>query len=190
MLITEIMAFMSYNPTIARVLEKKGVKKFELLMSQLVSELPRITRLSMIKRQKEFDKLHKKYMDKIIKKFTRSKNSKSSKVSYGQAQKPINVFLKLYVDWAKRPNSNVRKKILCFLHVPLDKILMHSIKNEYLGWYSCKIKPKIKNVNQPYSLSKINMRLYNEWQKFFREKYPNKPLIFDLVWALNRNKKG
>lgn len=29
--ITEVMAFMSYNPSIGRVLEKEGVKKFKNL---------------------------------------------------------------------------------------------------------------------------------------------------------------
>lgn len=63
---------------------------------------------------------------------------------------------------------------------------MKSIKKEYPDWYSVNIKPRIKSTNQRYSLSKINKKLYYKWQNFFRDKYPAKPLIFDLAWALNR----
>ena len=169
-LILEVMAFVSYNSSIGRVFAKGGVKEFEQLMTNFVAELPSINS------KQSFDELHTKYVKKLIIKIKPSKNSNSSKASYGQAQKPINVFLKFYVDWAKYPNGKIRKRILSFLHVPLDKILMKAIKKEYPDWYSQKIKPKIKYQNQRYSLSKINRRLYYEWQNFFREKYSHKPL--------------
>ena len=179
-LILEVMAFISYNPSIGRVFSKGGVIKFERLMIKLVAELPTINS------KETFDKLHTKYIKRLIANIKTSSKSNSSRATYGQAQKPINVFLKLYIDWAKYPNRRVRKKILGYLHVPLDKIIMTSINKEYHDWYVEKIKPKIKSPNQRYSLSKINRKLYYEWQNFFREKYSSKPLIFDLAWALNR----
>ena len=44
--IIRTMAFMSYNPSIGRVLEKRGVKKFERIALNLIKELSRINKAS------------------------------------------------------------------------------------------------------------------------------------------------
>lgn len=175
--VKSVMAFMSYNPSIGRVLEKGGVKKFQKMMLQLVDELPQVHS------QHDFDNVHDKYTKEVIKTL---KTSKTTSVSYGQAQKPINVFLKIYVDWARKPNEKIRSKLLPFLNVPLDSILMKTIKKKYQNWYKTTIEPLQKSRAQEFSLSKIDQNIYMEWQNFFRGKYPTKPLIFDIVWAINR----
>lgn len=177
-LITKVMSFMSYNPSIGRVLKKGGVNKFQRIIMKMLPELSEINSIE------QFNKLHHKYVKKVISNIKTSENSKSHRASYGQAAKPINVFLKVYVDWSKRPNMAVRKKILPYLHVPLDSILIQSIKENHSQWYECKIKPWTDK--QEYSLSKINKRIYYRWQKHFREEYCRKPLIFDVAWALYR----
>jgi len=177
--ISKVMAFMSYNPSIGRVLEKGGVKKFQRIIIKMVPELFEISSIE------QFDKLHHKYVQRVINNIKTSENSKSHRASYGQASKAINVFLKVYVDWSKRPNITIRKKILPYLHVPLDSILIQTIKENHSQWYDNIIKPWAGK--QEYSLSKINKRTYYRWQKHFREKYRRKPLIFDVAWALNRN---
>ncbi len=170
--IIEVMAFMSYNPSIGRVLEKGGVKIFQEMAIQKVSELKNINT------KKEFDTFHKKWMSEFM---NNIKTNKNLKCSYGQAQKAINVFLKLFVDWANLPDDNTAKKILPFLHVPLDSILMKTVSKNYVQ----EIKP-LQTSNQSFSLSKVNEDTYTKWQNFFREKYPEKPLLFDVVWAINR----
>lgn len=175
--ITRTMSFMSYNPSIGRVLEKGGVKKFQKIALDIAKDLRRV------KNKKDFDNLHAKYAKKLI---STIRTSKKTKMSYGQAQKPINVFLKLYVDWSHKPDNLIREKLLPYLHVPLDSIIMKTIKSEYPDWYKKEIAPCIKSKTQVFSLSKVNKQLYYKWQNFFRLRYPKKPLIFDIAWELNR----
>ena len=174
--IIEVMVFMSYNPSIGRVLKKGGVKVFQEMAIQKVDELKGINT------KEEFDAFHKEWMSKFIEKI---KTNRNLKCSYGQAQKAINVFLKLFVDWANLPDENTAKKILPFLHVPLDSILMKTVSKNYNDFYKQKIKP-LQTSNQSFSLSKVNEEIYIKWQNFFREKYPEKPLLFDIAWAINR----
>lgn len=174
--IIEVMAFMSYNPSIGRVLEKGGVKVFQEMAIQKVSKLKEINT------KKEFDTFHKKWMSEFTNKI---KTNKNLKCSYGQAQKAINVFLKLFVDWANLPDENTTKKIRPFLHVPLDSILMEKASKNYIDFYKQEIKP-LQTSNKPNSLSKVNEDIYTKWQTLFRKKYPEKPLLFDIVWAINR----
>ncbi len=174
--IIEVMAFMSYNSSIGRVLEKGGVKVFQKMAIKRVSELKGINT------KKEFDVFHKQWMSEFINKI---KTNRNRKCSYGQAQKAINVFLKLFVDWANLPDEKTAKKILPFLHVPLDSILMKKVSGNYIDFYKREIKP-LGKVNYSFSLSKVNEVTYTQWQNFFREKYPEKPLLFDIVWAINR----
>ncbi len=175
--VTSVMGFMSYNPSIGRVLERGGVKKFQNMVLEMVLEFPRIDSTRI------FDETHYSYIQKVISEY---RTNNGSLVSFGQAQKPINVFNKVYVDWAKKPDEGTRTRILPFLHVPLDRINMKTIKKKYPEWYKDNIKPLIKDSENEFSLSKIDQELYYRWQTFFREKYPAKPLIFDVAWALNR----
>lgn len=174
--IIEVMAFMSYNPSIGRVLEKGGVRKFQEMAIQKVGKLKEINT------KKDFDAFHKEWIEEFIKKI---KTNNALKCSYGQAQKAINVFLKLFVDWANLPDRNTAKKILPFLHVPLDSILMKTISKTYVDFYKQKIKP-LQIDKQSFSLLKVNEKIYTEWQNFFREEHPEKPLLFDILWAINR----
>ncbi len=174
--IIEVMAFMSYNPSIGRVLKKGGVKVFQVMTIQKVNKLEDINTME------DFDTFHKKWMSEFINKI---KTNKNIECSYGQAQKAINVFLKLFVDWANLPDDNTAKKILPFLHVPLDKILMKNVKIKYPDFYKREIK-QLQKYNNSFSLSKVDEETYNKWQDFFREKYPEKPLLFDIIWAINR----
>ena len=177
--IVSVIAFMTYNPSIGRVLEKGGGKKFAQAAERLVWELPAVTAAG------DFDALHNRAVLQLIRDF---QTARGVDVSYGQAQKPINVFLKVYVDWAHRPSSDVRDRLLPLLHVPLDSILMKAIKARSPAWYSSEIKPHITAPQQAFSLAKLDQRMYQRWQDFFREQYPTKPLIFDIAWALNRNR--
>lgn len=67
--VTSVMAFMSYNPLIGRVLEKGGVKKFQKLILEMINKLPSINNCS------DFDNLHKEYLQKIIAEIKTNSNS-------------------------------------------------------------------------------------------------------------------
>lgn len=175
--VTQVMAFMSYNPSIGRVLEKGGVSKFQKLMTAAVAKLP------TAQSQQDFDALHRGCVCDILATF---KTSRGSQPSYGQGQKPVNVFFKVYIDWARKPDDQTRTRLLPHLHVPLDSILMKTIKKQYSHWYKSEIKPSVKVPRQEFSLSKIGENLYMRWQAFFRQQYPEKPLLFDVVWGMKR----
>ena len=113
---------MAYNPAIARVLERNGVRKFESFMMETVPGLSRVAT------QAEFDVLHSEACERIV---GILKTSKSDRLSWGQAQKPLNVFLKVYVAWARLPEATVAERLDHFLHVPLDSVLMGFMKKEF-----------------------------------------------------------
>ncbi len=56
-------------------------------------------------------------------------------MSYGQAQKPVNVFLKVYVDWAKLPDRKTAIRLAKYLHVPLDSVVMGRVRREHRDDY-------------------------------------------------------
>lgn len=174
--IREVMAFMSYNPSIGRVLKKGGVELFQDMAIENVGKLKKV------KTKDGFDNFHRRWVCEFIKKI---KTNRKQDCSYGQAQKAINVFLKLFVDWASRPDKDTARRLRRFLHVPLDKVLMTAMKKEYPDFYEKEINP-LQKCNQPFSLSQVNEETYNRWQNFFREEYPKKPLLFDTAWAIYR----
>jgi hypothetical protein len=142
--VTPVMAFMSYNPAIGRVLEGGGVKKFARVAAPLVRGLPNV------RSRRHFDRLHSRSVRRILRTF---RTSRKRKLSYGQAAKPINVFLKVYVDWAARPSPQVWERLLPLLHVPLDSVLMDKIREKDSAWYQREIWPHVKGQAFPHSLS-------------------------------------
>ncbi len=170
------MAFMSYNPSIGRVLEKGGVKKFQNMV------ISKVAILTNIKKTEDFDTFHKQWASEFM---NNIKINSGDICSYGQAQKAINVFLKLLVDWSNLPDPDTAKKVRPFLHVPLDSILMKTISKHYNYFYKKEIKSLQRGIYS-FSLSNINEIVYYKWQYFFREKNPEKPLLFDIEWAINR----
>lgn len=175
------LALMSYNPSIGRVLERKGVKKFEKIAWGKFSNIRTIDDLN------QFDNFHSKFVNKVI---TEIRTNRGELASYGQAQKPVNVFLKVLVDWANLPDGSIANRIRKFLHVPLDKLLMSNFKREFLKDFENEIRPKYFEKNIPpqniFSLSKIDESIYWAWQKAFRRLCPDKPLLLDVMWFLNR----
>lgn len=175
--VIKAMAFMAYNPSIGRVLAKKGVEAFAEMATA------RVALLSRIDSADEFDSFHHSWVTEIAKKIARNKRGGGQRCSYGQAQKPINVFLNLFVDWARRPDIRTAERLLPWLHVPLDSIVMRNMSMQFSKDFERGIHPLQR---QPFSLSKIDRELYYCWQNLFRTKYPIKPLLFDIVWSTSR----
>lgn len=179
--IIKVMASLSYNQSIGRVLSKGGVRIFSSMATKYVKKL------SFIRSIDDYDKFHLNWTKQFIK---RIENNKKRQCSFGQAQKAINVFLKVYCDWAKCPNSKTANHLIPFLHVPLDRILMNEVAKKFPEFFNENIQSirktnhTIKNYN--HSLSRIKKSEYVAWQIFFRESNRRKPILFDIIWAINR----
>jgi len=199
--ILETFAMMVYIPSIGRVLEKGGIDKFTKIM------LKEVKNLEKINSQDEFDNFHDSVINLIMKEI---KTKKGEPQSYGQAQKPLNVFLKVYVDWTCRPNLKKSEQLRVFLHVPLDSILMGEIKNKYPNEYEKHVVTTYNSVRDSlrkidlykkfgesglrilikpsdFSLNKIiYKKMYYAWQYCLRAIYPEKPVLLDVLWSLKR----
>jgi hypothetical protein len=174
--IVEVMAFMAYNPSIGRVLEKDGVKKFRKMAVR------KIKRLSSIQTREAFDRFHASWANDVERQIRTNSRQGGRPCSYGQAQKPINVFLKLYVDWAKLPDRVTADRVVRYLHVPLDSILMGKISR----LYQAEVSRTIPVQRRTFPLTEISQETYDAWQRLFRSKYRKKPLLFDILWATER----
>lgn len=195
--IIRTLAMMAYNPAIGRVLEKGGVGRFADLMVETVPKFYRhITR-------EHFERVHAETCDLILSSF---KTARNESLSYGQAQKPLNVFLKVYVDWARRPEPPVAEKLAPLLHCPLDSLLMEFIKREFPDEYVSHIaalrqrhighlaerlkeKPSLvaRAMGDEFSLTAMNKEFYVAWQELLRSLYPAKPVMLDIIWVHERS---
>jgi len=176
--IDETMAMMSYNPSIGRVLESGGVIKFKQIAVR------KIKQLEHIKTQKEFDKFHNRFVRDVMRKIERTSRKKA--IRYGHGQKPINVFLKIYVDWASYPKRQIANRLKKFLHVPLDSYVMWYIKDERRKDFDEIVKPVYEKKGvaiSDSSLAKIDKDMYCAWQELCRKIYLNRPILLDVIWA-------
>ena len=160
--------------------------------------------------REHFDSIHGQTCEKILASF---KTNRGQSLSYGQAQKPWNVFLKVYVDWAKRPDRELAEKLVPFLHVPLDSLVMKFISREFRVDYDARIgllrrqlaertaerlakhlpdsTPRAVSralLGNEFSLVGMNKETYFAWQEFLRSLWPGKPVMLDTIWALERVK--
>ncbi len=176
--IDETIAMMSYNPSIGRVLEAGSVIKFKNIM------IRKIKQLKNIKNKEQFDEFHNRFVIDVMDAI--KKTSSGKKISYGHGQKPINVFLKVYVDWASYPKKEIARRLKRFLHVPLDSYVMWYIKDERREDFSKIVKPlyQKKNINiSNLSLAHIDKDIYYAWQELCRKICPAKPILLDVMWA-------
>lgn len=114
------------------------------------------------------------------------KTSTGKKISYGHGQKPVNVFLKVYTDWASYPTAQVSIRLRKFLHVPLDYWVMRYTKDERCNDFNKIVEPIYKKRGigiSDLSLASIDKDIYLAWQKLFRKICPAKPLLLDVIWG-------
>jgi len=177
--INRSILMMAYNPSCARIFSKDANKKIKNKIFEIVGLLPNI------KTQDEFNKVHKDILDNIVNNIRNfRKNNPTGKISYGQAQKGLNVFLKVYVDWANIPTPEIAQVIRQFLHCPLDSVVMTILKEKEEKKYE-------KYGNLPCDLKHIvTFEQYFKWQKLIteivtRENRHEKRTIIDVLWYLN-----
>ncbi|MFH1560043.1 MAG: hypothetical protein ABID84_01340 [Chloroflexota bacterium] len=186
------IAMMTFNPSIGRVMEKGTVRKFEELAWEEVQKLVRVKSLG------EFDEFHDDFVSKVMEAIA---TNKGAKVSYGEAQKPINVFLKVYVGWAHLPDSTTADRLRPFLHVPLDSVMMKNFRKDFPIPYNQFVLTTIDAIRRKANIEELSDRVflslnmilikdhYYAWQKLFRNLYPESPVFLDFVWSLERRKQ-
>lgn len=201
--IVEGLSMMTYNPSIGRVLEKGGVNKFVRIM------VDSINRLEIIEGQEDFDAFH----DEIVEVITSNiRTNRNQELSYGQAQKPLNVFLKVYVDWANKPQLEIANRLRKLLHVPLDSILMREVKEKFGPQFESNVVTTYAQIRESFrdafsqsnnavtdkdlaqiinpcklSLDSIRFKqMYYAWQTCLREIYQDRPVLLDVLWSMKR----
>jgi len=172
---------------------KGSVRPFQDLALQFS---PRLTSIPTIS---EFDSFHESFIEAVQ---GHIKVRDGEDLSYGEAQKSINVFLKHYVDRSSLPDVATAKKIRPFLHVPLDSVMIQYFRKNYPQGYEKYILPKHRKINEllkadhpeavkiPDSLLSelkyIFQEVYLAWQNWFRGIFPEKPVLLDTIWSLER----
>jgi len=181
--INKTMLMMAYNPSCARIFSKDTNKKIKKKIFSIIESL------SDTKTQENFDRIHKDILDDIvlnIKNFRR--NNPSGIITYGQAQKGLNVFLKVYVDWACLPSLEIANNVRLFLHCPLDSNVMKAIKRNEADLY-------LKYGRLPCDLRNITTYdQYLNWQRLIdeileRDEQQNKRTLIDVIWYLESLRK-
>lgn len=175
---------------------KKGcVAIFQELAMQFAPTLNSITSIA------DFDDFHESFIQAVI---GRMRPEDYDKLTWGEAQKSINVFLKNYIDRSSLPNELTANRIRPFLHVPLDSVMIKYFRKTFPFDYEKYISPEHRIINQQFKASHPNAfkipdsllselkyifkEVYLAWQKWFRDIYPEKPVLLDTIWALEREK--
>jgi hypothetical protein len=179
--IIETLAFMSYNPSIGRVLQKGGLNTFVKLLSE------RLPQLDQISCRRDFEEFHREFLEEFMGKI--KKTAKGAPVVYGQAQKPLNVFLKVFVHWACRPNYEVAERIRPLLHVPLDSVLMREVKRCFPQHCQQIVRPSYGGYAPSVQLSYVDVNRYLAWQMCFRAICRDRPILLDVLWNWRRVKR-
>ncbi len=178
----------AYKSSIQRVLEKGGVGKFKEIAWGKSAELERITSME------DFDNFHDDFVEKVARSI---KTNKGESLTYGQAQKPVNVFLKVYVDRSGLPDRTQADLLGPWLHVPLDSYMMKYFYKEFPGYYKRYVHDTIKQLQtegpvirdrELLNLASVVVRTqYYSWQNLFRNLYPSRPVLLDMVYSLKAN---
>jgi len=171
------------------IYEKGSVRKFPNLALRFCKELGSLSTID------DFDRFHERFVEYVQ---NGIKRKDGGQLSYGEAQKSVNVFLKTYVDRGSLPDAVTSKRIRPFLHVPLDSVMIKHFKKNFRLDYERYILPEHRKINEQLKvkipdtvLSKLQyifQEVYLAWQKWFRDIYPEKPVLLDTIWALEREK--
>jgi hypothetical protein len=180
--IDRTLLMMAYNPSCARIFSTQVNLQIKNVIYSVIKQMRSATD------QNSFDRIHKDILDEIVGSIENQKTGKSPKrITYGQAQKGLNVFLKVYVDWGNLPDIDTAATLKPLLHCPLDSIVMNSIKSQEPILYK-------KYGCPPGSMRGIvSYEQYKTWQKLCDEivSISNCPkrTIIDILWYLGSQKE-
>jgi hypothetical protein len=176
-------------------LEKDFYPKYQDLAWQFSRRLRPVSTIA------EFDDFHRSF----VQTFRETVKSRSgTTISYGEAQQPVNVFLKEYVEKSEILNEATSSRIKPFLHVTLDGVIIYYLQCFFREDYLEYIAP-LDNAcgylgtgqitsfqNKDLSQSQLNQmmffdyKVYYAWQSWFRRIFPGRPVLLDSIWSIAR----
>ena len=125
-------------------------------------------------------------------------------ISYGEAQQPINIFLRDYVDNIHLLGTSEANRLRQYLHVTMDGVMIYYLQsffnedhmryiaphNDACGYFdSGHPTPFYRqdlSQSQLTQLLFIGRETYYAWQNWFRQIYPNRPSLLDAIWSIAR----
>lgn len=135
------------------------------------------------KNKDAFDQAHHKFVLAVLKKLRSSDKDRS--LFYGEAAKPVNVFLKIV---CQAPNA----PLWSHLHAPLDRISMDYHAKEYQKEFEETVWPQYReeypekftrSMIKPLEIVSIrNKNIYMAWQEMFRRLY-GAAILADDIWT-------
>ncbi|MCL2150554.1 MAG: hypothetical protein FWH51_06500 [Dehalococcoidia bacterium] len=158
-------------------------------------------RLRSINTADEFDTHHHEFVTAFR---DTIKTRHGTIISYGEAQQPINIFLKDYVDNIHLLGSSEAARLRQCLHVTMDGVMIYYLQSFFYEDYLRHIAPHNDACgyfdngraahfhHQDLSQSQLTQLLfigrdnYYAWQNWFRLIYPNRPSLLDAIWSIAR----
>lgn len=158
-------------------------------------------RLSSIRTLDDFDNFHHEFIESFR---TEIKTRSGTIVSYGEAQQPVNVFLKDYVENIQSLGAEATERLRKFLHVTLDGMVIYYLQSFFREDYLRYIGPhrdacghfdsgrglsfhqQDTSQSQLIQLLFIGRDTYYAWQSWFRSISPECPSLLDSIWSIAR----
>ncbi len=176
-------------------LERQFFPKFQELSFRFA------LKLKSVNSREEFDFFHRSYIQAFRQEI---KTRGGTIVSYGEAQKPVNIFLKESVEKSMLLDTALADRLSPLLHVTLDGIIIMYMQSFFREDYNSFVAPsnKICGLIDTYDITKyrnkdiseslqnqlmfINHEVYISWQSWFRSISPDRPVLLDTVWSIAR----
>ena len=129
------------GPIILSRLEKRLERNFFSKFQEL--GYPFALKLKSISSREEFDLFHRSFIQAFRQEI---KTRGGTIVSYGEAQKPINIFLKEYVEKSKLLDAAQAARLSPMLHVTLDGVVVSYMQSFFREEYDAFIAPSSKST--------------------------------------------
>jgi hypothetical protein len=180
---------------LSKKMERDFLPKFQEMAWQFSKKLKPVTTIA------EFDTYHHNFVV-AVRNDMRSRSG--TMLSYGEAQKPVNVFLKEYLEKSAILDAATIKRLSPYLHVTMDGVIILYLQSFFREDYLHYVAPANEGCGHIYTekllsfhkkdiseshltqLMFFNREVYTAWQGWFRRICPNRPVLLDAVWSIAR----
>ena len=143
----------------------------------------------------EFDDHHHHFVEELRQGI---KAHNGTVVPYGEAQQPVNIFLKEYIEKSGILPEADSLRLIPFLHVTLDGVIILYLRALFQQDYMRHITdgeqplPSVPFEREEISPSSLRQLLsfgreeYQAWQEWFRHISPVRPVLLDSIWSISR----
>lgn len=133
--------------SVGKTLKKKGIKEFKI---KTFKEIEKLTRLM------DDGKLTEKQILNSIRNL-----ASKFKISFGQAQKPINVLLKYHFHLFHKPSDKIKKELYC----PIDSVILKELKIKVISLTKIDEKQFFEIQKQIQNISETRIDFDTKWDK-------------------------